>query len=342
MTSERVAVAIGLAVVALVLGGLAARRHRAESTAASAAGPVVVSSGACGRTIAQSDEALRSIEVEGCPRIEGDDVAFLGCSPSGSWATSIERAVRSPVEGGTGVDPCGAVGMVVTLTHFAKDGSPVVVSPASSLATKMKTSAGEVTVNASLSPRPGSRHIDEPSFFDFDGDGDEEVVLFASADEEGYDPEIAEVWTFKGGVVVPYAPASGIAFDAVTDVDGDGRPDLVGRGPYAKILAESETGDSFPIAPRFFVARALAGGAFDVHAPESIAYAKTQCGPRAPVDFENGSFDDALATAIVCARILGASAESLHTEAAHRCRGTDRCPLWVSALIDVEPPFVAP
>lgn len=339
---ERAAFVLGLAAVAVLAVGFVVREHRHHAPARVHVPPAAASAGSftsCGRTLLASDEALRAIEVEGCAKLADEDLAFLGCSPSGTWSMSVERALRRPVAG----DACGDIGLVVSLTHFAKDGSATVTTPGSSLAKTWHVPGGDVTVNASVLVGPGSTHLEEPQFFDFDGDGDDEVIVFGGADEEGYDPELHEVWTFKQGAVVPYAPALGIEFDGTIQLDGDHRPDLVGRGPYAKILAEAENGDSYPIAPSMFVARSMPDGTFDLRSPESIAYAKSRCGSRpalAAVDFATAFFDDAFAQNLVCARLYGAAAEELHEAAAPRCTKGDRCPLWVSALIDVPPPFV--
>ncbi len=338
---ERAAVALGLVAVVVLGAGFAVRAHRRGAPSPTKSGvPAIVANAAgfaaCGRALASSDAALRAVEIDGCAKLEGDDLAFLGCSPSGAWSMAIERAVRRRGPAG---DACGDVGLVVTLTHFGRDGSPVVVSPGASLATMFHVPEGDVKVNVSVLATPGSRHLDEPQFFDFDGDGDEEVIVTGGAEEEGYSPELHEVWTFKGGAVVGYVPALGLEFDGTLDLDGDRRPDLVGRGPHSKILAESEVGQSEPIAPRFFVYRSMPDGTFDVHSSASIAYAKTQCGPQSAVDFEGATFDDAFGTALVCARLWGTSASDLHAAADRRCHVGERCPLWVSALIDVDPPF---
>jgi hypothetical protein len=340
-TTERFAVGLGLlAVVGLALGfGLRVHRRHAPTTLA--VGPAPAGAGAfssCGRTLVQSDDALRAIAVDGCPKLADEDLAFLGCSPSGTWAMNVERAVRRPVKD----DPCGDVGLVVSLTHFAKDGSATVASPGALLSQPWKIGAEEVQVNASVLQGPGSRHLEEPQFFDFDGDGDEEVIVFGSADEEGWDPTLQEVWTFKRGAVLAYTPALGIPFEATTDLDGDKRPDLIGRGPWSRILAESETGASYPIAPSFFVALSLPDGTFDPHAPAAIEYARSKCGARPQIDWSTTFFDDALAQNIVCARLYGTPAAALHESASVRCAKADRCPLWVTASMDVEPPFVFP
>ncbi len=335
---ERGAVGLGLGLAVAVVVGLAVREHRRHAPAhAPVAATTSTSAGACGRTLVASDEALRAIAVDGCPKLADEDLAFLGCNPSGTWALGVERAVRRP-----GNDACGDVGLVVSLTHFAKDGSATVAAPGALLAQSWKIGADEVRVNASVLAGPGSLHLEEPQFFDYDGDGDDEVIVFGSADEEGYDPSVQEVWTFKGGAVLAYTPALGVSFEGTTDLDGDKRPDLIGRGPYARILAESESGDSYPVAPSIFVAVSQRDGSFDVHAPAAIEYARSKCGPRPQIDWATTFFDDALAENVVCARLWGATAESLHAAAAARCTKSDRCPLWVSALMDVDPPFVFP
>jgi hypothetical protein len=231
------------------------------------------------------------------------------------------------------------------LVHVDAAGHEASAMPGPAQAQLWKPDAGgELQVNYSQIPFWGSLDLDEPSYVDFDGDGDPEVLVSGSLNEEGYNPTFHEIWTFKAGAVVPYAPARGIVFDDATDIDDDARPDLLTRGPYATVEAASALGGSNPIAPLLFAAHSKVGGAFVQGDAAAIAYAAKECGPAKPLQF--ATFDEDAAKAIVCARLHGSTAAAVDQALAAQCSSfvdvvmeAGQCPAWTKALAAVDPPF---
>ncbi len=146
---------------------------------------------------------------------------------------------------------------------------------------------------------------------DYDGDGQLEVIV--------RDAGHFEIDTLTDRGAVPYAPARGIDFEDVCDVDADGRFDLMTRGPYGSI----------PEVPAMFVAHARADGTFSDRDDVALQALRVTCSDATT------SSDD-LARDLVCARLHGISAQAL------RARLGDAgapAPGWVDQVLAV-PPFL--
>jgi len=373
--SDWVAVGIG-GLVALAAVGLFARReharhrHASSLPAVSASAhpkptppppkPVVVEeddAGAPGelsarcRALRDGSERVVAQLASSAPHpacvVTLDGMNFLPCFDDHrvTWGMRIERAYRDVEPGHQDEDYCGSIGFHVRLVHVDAAGREASAMPGPSQVQLWKPDAGgELEVNVSQIPYWGSLDLDEPTYFDFDGDGDPEVIVSGSANEEGYNPNFHEIWTFKDGAVVPYAPAKGLVFDDVADLDDDGRPDLLTRGPFAAVEAPSAMGDAYPISPLLFAAHSRPGGAFVQGDAASIAYAKKECGPAGPLQFT--TFDEDAAKAIVCARLHGVTAAAVVHALDAQCKSyvdvvmeAGQCPGWTKALVAVDPPF---
>ena len=277
-----------------------------------------------------------------------DGMEFLPCFDDRliTWGMRIDRAYRDVEPGHEGEDYCGSVGFHVRLVHVDAEGHEASAMPGPAQAQRWKPDAGgEIQVNDSQVPFWGSLDLDAPMYVDFDGDGDPEVIASGSLNEEGYNPTFHEIWTFKGGAVVPYAPAHGIVFEDAVDIDDDTRPDLLTRGPFAKVEADSALGDTYPIAPLLFPAHSKVGGAFVLGDAAAVAYARKECGPPRPLQFT--TFDEDAAKAIVCARLHGTTGDAVTKALDAQCTSyvdvvmeAGQCPRWTKELAAVEPPFL--
>lgn len=181
-------------------------------------------------------------------------------------------------------------------------------------------------------PGEGSVRVAEPVVFDFDGDGDPEVVLHAERnDSEGASYAQGRVWTFTEGGIFLYERAASFVVTGVEDVDRDGRPDLKFSTPFSEMSESCGAGFEVHVAGPTFVAHSLADGSFNPDDAVARAYLARQC-PRAPTALvvRGGSpsqLDDA-ATAlnVACARAWGVDDASLITALRATCgqRDTER------------------
>jgi hypothetical protein len=151
--------------------------------------------------------------------------------------------------------------------------------------------------------------------FDFDGDGEDELIAYGTNQtKEGPKLPLAWVLTVKDGVVQPYAPAAGIVFHRVEDVDHDGRPDLVTYGSYRASFPDRCSGEHSAIVGPALLAHSLKDGTFSMSDERAIAFAKQSCekpGFEIARDDEKHVDDEQTAEAIVCARLWGMPAQQV-------------------------------
>ncbi len=247
--------------------------------------------------------------------------AFGRCLPAGrgAWALSLDR-VRNNPKGG----PVGHFSLV----HIAADGRTASMSPAIPGPGMTKDVAHWDSDNFDFEIGT-TLHLAPPVVFDYDEDGDAEIVLRVGStlSEEGT-WEIARVWTAKNGKVALYDPARNLIAYDVRDADGDGRPDLVMHSPYAVAVdGPIDTAELFGPA---LLAHSLPGGGFSTADAVAAAAARVSC-PRRPAalvalvpDARNPTerqFDvGATATNIVCARLWGAQKDQVEEEILRDCK----------------------
>jgi hypothetical protein len=138
----------------------------------------------------------------------------------------------------------------------------------------------------------------------------------------------------------------------VEDVDGDGRPDLWTRGPYASIrrlTGSSEQAE--PILPALFVLHSTNAGTFAGDDGVARAVVASLCPRGATLDHALAApeLDEAEARAIVCARVRGATEADVQKALGVRCTQfvsvaaevtRDHCPSWTKELAATTPPVV--
>ena len=275
--------------------------------------------------------------------------AFTHCAEAdaGVWSLLADRFSIEHEPSAQDPHACAGITVDVALVHVDRAGAEQKIYPLRDPGTK-----GGRAENWSLVANWGSRQIDPPVFFDFDGDGDLEVIVTGSANDEGPDPSWHEAWTYKLGRIIPYPPLAKVAFETVADVDGDGRPDVWTRGPYAHIEAGSALGGMWPVAPPIFLLHSEKDGSFDGSGAIARAELKKAC-PQKPELADAGDLDhvDDVVSAIVCARAWGASEREVRAALAPHCgsmcsmhpqdcgpdAGPDRCPDWLDPAVRVTP-----
>jgi hypothetical protein len=239
-------------------------------------------------------------------------------SPDGAWAVTLERlgpTERDMVYG------------TFSLVHGLPDGKDVRFRP-----WPLSKTPGSAFANFGLHAE--SICYQAPRVmgsFDWDGDGDEEIVLAVeSSGHETWEFD-SEVFSFKDGAVVPYGPAAGLVIDEVRDVDGDGRPDLLTSGPYSDVTVDLGAGFAATrLVEKMFVAHSLADGRFSLDDSVAARAVAKWC-PRPPLDDEpdanaDGDLEAARkrrVTSLLCARIRGRSGALLAADIRRDCAPVD-------------------
>jgi hypothetical protein len=176
-----------------------------------------------------------------------------------------------------------------TLVHLDRRGAQVAARP------------GPAAVYALSAGLEDSFTMGAVQTFDYDGDGEPEILVNVSHKEhEGAYTEAAVVATFQGGAVreMPGLPK---AYDEFADVDGDGRPDAVYH-PYAFDADSPCSGFGYHAFGPSFIAHALPGGRFSVDDAAARAHLAAQCPQHGEIDGGPTPANPEL-----CARFRGAS-----------------------------------
>ncbi|WP_394833844.1 hypothetical protein LVJ94_45800 [Pendulispora rubella] len=267
----------------------------------------------------------------------------LGCVTTRTgvmWGYRIARTRTKPAEGNDvqEIQEC-ATEHDVELVRRDAAGTKVLAGGKETLSYDGSTKQNELSLEA---------------LADYDGDGEVEILRVHDAFvQEGAPEHTVTVLTFKDGDAKPYPPAAALKkIEAQRDVDGDGRPDLLSRGPYAGVAVTDALGNERPLGSAMFAYHALANGAFELGDAASVAYTRSRC-PSPPkdvaitLDDTTGATEhDAFADSLVCARLWGVTQEKIEHAWASVCRDFDAaenpfaCQTWPTALAAATPPFV--
>jgi hypothetical protein len=172
---------------------------------------------------------------------------------------------------------------------------------------------------------------------DYDRDGTPEAVVWtAQIGEEIRSSARGLLWAFAGGAVAPYGKAEKLSiapFEVtantppepapLTDLDADGRIDLLGYGPFFGVFKRScgvnESFDAF--GPRLAL-HALADGTFSEGDSAVVANAKRQCPARPAriiVATANQVDEPATFSNLACARLWNLSTKAINAEKKATC-----------------------
>ena len=231
----------------------------ASSTAPMAAAPA-----------GSSDGASAAAPLEGpcgallvAEKLDGRSLAEL--NPD-SAKNGIPRFVCRPSAGGAWavrVDPPGGTGQRTsrTLLHIDKNG---------------KEARAEGTYDHDAWPTLSWAGTTLP--FDYDGDGEPELLLVMQTGGDAETPLERALYTFRDDKIARYAPAA--SFDIappVVDVDRDGRPDLQVSFSFGK---RDSCGENTPVAFSF-LAHSLKDGTFSLKDSVASGDARQAC-PKPP------------------------------------------------------------
>jgi len=175
----------------------------------------------------------------------------------------------------------------------------------------------------------------EPLLFDYDGDGEKEVLVdltgsvVQDAPETGdlslYTTSEVRLLTFRDGAIVPLPSTTSLFLDGTArDIDHDGRPDL-------RVYRPLSTASDRPWAevPVDFFAHSLPSGAFSLDDGVALGAARASCG-KVPASLiarqPSGALDaDRTIGNVACARLSGMSVEALTAKLSADCAKEPAC-----------------
>jgi hypothetical protein len=174
---------------------------------------------------------------------------------------------------------------------------------------------------ASLGPPMSWSTIEDVRAFDYDGDGVAELLVSATrANENGisehlpFETPIAAVWNVRDGVVAAYAPAASVVVRSFSDVDGDGRPDLITTRDFGFHAFDGDV-TVYDFDGPEWVAHALPDGTFSFADDVASSYVKRSC--------EDASLPKSDAIGLVhaaaCARLRGEPTKKIEDDYVARC-----------------------
>jgi hypothetical protein len=150
---------------------------------------------------------------------------------------------------------------------------------------------------------------------DLDDDGDPELVRGKRSTGEGVFTSV-EVFTFHEGHVIPSSPAVNLGAVSFADVDNDGLPDALTRGPYAAAVSSRGLVGEPAIAP--IIVYHAVKGAFVLDGVSESALAETCAG--APFPPKSNEIED-VGLSVVCARARGRAGAEIRAASLPRCAG---------------------
>jgi len=259
--------------------------------------------------------------VESC--IPEPDLSGTACASreKGTWGFRVDEVQRlsPPLPG----EACGDWGYLVDLVHVDDKGVEVSEIPDSYL---FQTLDGGKTFKFNVNARMGLG-IAGTRFFDFDGNGEDEVYVNPLSNALG-GTKGGALLAWKGGKIGVYEPASSFRIHALEDVDADGRPDLV--LDTFKTTYVDEKLARVPATTLRGLAHSLPDGSFSTKDAVAAGYVQKQC-PTPPKFEAGGVVTDG--DTIACALFWGAAAKDLEPLLA-------KSPPWTRDLAKEKPPVV--
>jgi hypothetical protein len=169
----------------------------------------------------------------------------------------------------------------------------------------------------------------EPVLFDYDGDGEKEVLVdltshvVQDAPESGdlsrYTTYEVRLLTFRDGAIQPLPSTSALFLEGTArDLDGDGRPDLRIDRPLS--TASDRLWTEIPLD---FYAHSLPGGAFSLNDAVALEATRASCGK--PGTALIGSDANRTIANVVCARLKGTTVETLAAALRSECAKDAKC-----------------
>jgi hypothetical protein len=166
--------------------------------------------------------------------------------------------------------------------------------------------------------------IPQPDLFDWDGDGDPEIVAYVVAvRHEAGRWSHGRVWTLHGGQLALYEPGKQLSVLSVEDVDGDGRLDIWTHGPYSAMAVSWGSGFQVLMAGPRLLAHSLPDGTFSMNDAVATTANEEACRDAGRTIVEPGEVPSTpfgAAFRVACARLRGESAEQVISRIERECR----------------------
>ncbi len=315
----------------------------------------------CASVLLANDQKLRAVAAANADCAASAEAArarWHACSVSDSgsaWTVAITSASAQSIPATDPNERCTHVTVTFAVAHVSPNGEVALTSPsfADALSSEDLTDHDGGTAAFDLFPPYVETTLTLAQTFDADGDGEPELLISAARDAPEYTLVSASLWTFRNGKVSVYGGGRFPAIVKMEDVDEDGRPDILTRGPYqGKPAAWFSSVESPWLAP-MFLAHALEDGGFTEADLVARSWVKRTCRakPKA-IKLDGGSYvpnNHSIAEQIVCARVWGASEAEAIANVKSVCESTNPdaaahapCPDELTQVARIKPPIRLP
>jgi hypothetical protein len=255
---------------------------------ASASAAPAVPEGVCSCLLAHNRELIAQSGAPGLTDPAGDGLHLAeAClvTPKGAWALRIDTLQQKIEPGG----PPAAEGRF-TVVHL----------PEGTAAAEAPEQFNQILQGFT------STLLEKPVLFDYDGDGEPELLLVAHAfAHEDASTTRTAIYTWKDRAVKLY-PGLPAGVQKIEDLDKDGRPDLL-YYPYSEVRSAACSGFDFRWDGPALVAHSLAGGAFSLDDQVARDHFALTCPPPRGKSKPTANSPTDSTLPEVCARLNGAS-----------------------------------
>ncbi|MEO6420993.1 MAG: hypothetical protein ABIP39_16395, partial [Polyangiaceae bacterium] len=315
----------------------------------------------CAPVLLANDQKLRAVAAANADCADAAEAArarWHECSVSDSgsaWTVAITSASAQSIPATDPGQRCTHLTIAFAVAHVSPTGEVALTSPsfAEALSSESLTDHDGGTASVDVYPPYLETSLSLARAFDADGDGEPELLVAATRDAPEFTLVSSSLWTFRNGKVSLYGEGRLPAIVMMDDVDEDGRPDIVTRGPYqGKPTSWFSSIESPWLAP-MFLAHALEDGGFTESDLVARSWVKRMCRtkPKA-IKLDGGPYvedEHPVAEQIVCARVWGASEAEAIANVKSVCETTDPdaaahapCPDELKQVARIRPPIRLP
>ncbi len=315
----------------------------------------------CAPVLLANDQKLRAVGAANADCADAADAArtrWHECSVSDSgsaWTLAITSANSQSIPATDPGQRCTHVTLTFAVAHISRTGEVALTSPSFAEALSSESLADHDGGTASFDVFPPylETSLSVTRTFDADGDGEPELLITATRDAPEYTLLSSSLWTFRNGKVSLYGEGRLPAIVMMDDVDEDGRPDIVTRGPYQGRPTSWFSDIESPWLTPMFLAHALEDGGFAESDLVARSWVKRACRTKPkPIKLDGGPYvpdGNPIADQVVCARVWGASEAEAIANVKSVCEAQDSdaaahapCPDDLKQVARIRPPIHLP